>query len=106
MRQPCVAIGVYHLYGYRLACCGATQNVHKVNKQKEDLMLDTETKELIDNLNMPHRIPNIMVVFQICEKAATVIQKQNATISKLKNQIAEMEAKKPAPRKRATKAAD
>ena len=39
-------------------------------------MLDDQTKELVRNLNNPHRVTNIMALFKFCEQAATIIQEQ------------------------------
>ena len=41
-------------------------------------MLDDQTKELVRNLNNPHRVTNIMALFKFCEQAATIIQEQSA----------------------------
>ena len=41
-------------------------------------MLDDQTKELVRNLNNPHRVVNIMALFKFCEQAAAIIQDQAA----------------------------
>ena len=43
-------------------------------------MLDDNTKELVRNLNNPHRVVNIMALFKFCERAATIIQDQAAAL--------------------------
>ena len=46
-------------------------------------MLDDQTKELVRNLNNPHRVTNIMALFKFCEQAATIIQEQSAQLHQL-----------------------
>ena len=62
-------------------------------------MLTEEQRELVRILNQPHRVHNVLALFRSCEKAATLIQDQDAEIEELKKA-------KPAPKKRAAKSAD
>ena len=47
--------------------------------------MDDKTRELVRNLNQPHRVNNVMALFRFCEEAAAVIEDQNAQINALKN---------------------
>jgi hypothetical protein len=65
----------------------------------EDHMLDDETKELVRNLNSPHRVTNIMALFKFCEKAATIIQDQAAELHRAAADAIEAQPPKAAPKK-------
>jgi len=47
-------------------------------------MLTDEQRELVRILNQPHRVHNTLALFRSCEKAATLIQDQDAEIEELK----------------------
>lgn len=66
-------------------------------------MLDDETKELVRNLNSPHRVTNVMALFKFCEKAATIIQDQAAELHRAAADALEAQPKKTAPKKSAKK---
>lgn len=69
----------------------------------EDHMLDEQTKELVRNLNNPHRVTNIMALFKFCEQAATIIQDQSAMLHRAAADALETQPKKAAPKKSAKK---
>ena len=60
--------------------------------------MDDDIKELVRNLTQPHRVPNPLAMYRMCEKAAQIIQDQAAELETLKAQP------KAAPRKSAKKA--
>ncbi len=66
-------------------------------------MLDEQTKELVRNLNNPHRVVNIMALFKFCEQAATIIQDQSAQLHRAAADALEAQPKKTTPKKSATK---
>jgi len=66
-------------------------------------MLDEQTKELVRNLNNPHRVTNIMALFKFCEQAATIIQDQSAMLHRAAADALEAQPKKAAPKKSAKK---
>ena len=66
-------------------------------------MLDEQTKELVRNLNNPHRVTNIMALFKFCEQAATIIQDQSAMLHRAAADALEVQPKKAAPKKSAKK---
>ena len=66
-------------------------------------MLDDQTKELVRNLNNPHRVVNIMALFKFCEQAATIIQDQAAEQHRAAADALEAQPKKTAPKKAAKK---
>ena len=66
-------------------------------------MLDDQTKELVRNLNNPHRVTNIMALFKFCEKAATIIQEQSAQLHQLAADTLKAQPAKTAPKKAAKK---
>ena len=66
-------------------------------------MLDDQTKELVRNLNNPHRVVNIMALFKFCEQAATIIQDQAAELHRAAADALEAQPKTTAPKKAATK---
>jgi len=66
-------------------------------------MLDEQTKELVRNLNNPHRVTNIMALFKFCEQAATIIQDQSAMLHRAAADALETQPKKAAPKKSAKK---
>jgi hypothetical protein len=69
----------------------------------EDHMLDDQTKELVRNLNNPHRVTNIMALFKFCEQAATIIQEQSAQLHQLAADTLKAQPAKTAPKKSAKK---
>jgi hypothetical protein len=69
----------------------------------EDHMLDDQTKELVRNLNSPHRVTNIMALFKFCEQAATIIQEQSAQLHQLAADTLKAQPAKTAPKKSAKK---
>ena len=66
-------------------------------------MLDDQTKELVRNLNNPHRVTNIMALFKFCEQAATIIQDQSAQLHQLAADTLKARPAKTAPKKAAKK---
>ena len=66
-------------------------------------MLDDQTKELVRNLNNPHRVTNIMALFKFCEQAATIIQEQSAQLHQLAADTLKAQPAKAAPKKAAKK---
>ena len=66
-------------------------------------MLDYQTKELVRNLNNPHRVTNIMSLFKFCEQAATIIQEQSAQLHQLAADTLKAQPAKTAPKKAAKK---
>lgn len=66
-------------------------------------MLDDQTKELVRNLNNPHRVVNIMALFKFCEQAATIIQDQAVELHRAAADALEAQPKKTAPKKAAKK---
>ena len=66
-------------------------------------MLDDQTKELVRNLNHPHRVTNIMALFKFCEQAATIIQEQSAQLHQLAADTLKAQPAKTAPKKAAKK---
>ena len=66
-------------------------------------MLDDQTKELVRNLNNPHRVTNIMALFKFCEQAATIIQDQSAQLHQLAADTLKAQPAKTAPKKSAKK---
>jgi len=66
-------------------------------------MLDDQTKELVRNLNNPHRVTNIMALFKFCEQAATIIQEQSAQLHQLAADTLKAQPDKTAPKKAAKK---
>lgn len=66
-------------------------------------MLDDQTKELVRNLNNPHRVTNIMALFKFCEQAATIIQEQSAQLHQLAADTLKAQPVKTAPKKAAKK---
>lgn len=66
-------------------------------------MLDDQTKELVRNLNNPHRVVNIMALFKFCEQAAAIIQDQAAELHRAAADALEAQPKKTAPKKAAKK---
>ncbi len=66
-------------------------------------MLDDQTKELVRNLNNPHRVTNIMALFKFCEQAATIIQDQSAQLHQLAADTLKAQPAKTAPKKAAKK---
>ena len=66
-------------------------------------MLDEQTKELVRNLNNPHRVTNIMALFKFCEQAATIIQEQSAQLHQLAADTLKAQPAKTAPKKAAKK---
>ncbi len=66
-------------------------------------MLDDQTKELVRNLNNPHRVTNIMALFKFCEQAATIIQEQSAQLHQLAADTLKAQPAKTAPKKSAKK---
>ena len=64
-------------------------------------MLDDQTKELVRNLNTPHRVTNIMALFKFCEQAATIIQEQSAQLHQLAADTLKAQPAKTAPKKAA-----
>jgi hypothetical protein len=69
----------------------------------EDHMLDDQTKELVRNLNNPHRVTNIMALFKFCEQAAAIIQEQSAQLHQLAADTLKAQPDKTAPKKAAKK---
>ena len=47
--------------------------------------MDDKTRELVRNLNQPHRVNNVMALFRFCEEAAAVIEDQNAQINAVRD---------------------
>ena len=66
-------------------------------------MLDDQTKELVRNLNNPHRVTNIMALFKFCEQAATIIQEQSAQLHQLAADTLKAQPAKTTPKKAAKK---
>ena len=66
-------------------------------------MLDDATKELVRNLNNPHRVVNIMALFKFCERAATIIQDQAAALHQAAADTLKAQPAKTAPKKDAKK---
>tara|TARA_R110002153_G_scaffold239455_1_gene393870 strand:- start:297 stop:497 length:201 start_codon:yes stop_codon:yes gene_type:complete len=66
-------------------------------------MLDDNTKELVRNLNNPHRVVNIMALFKFCERAATIIQDQAAALHQAAADTLKAQPEKTAPKKAAKK---
>ena len=66
-------------------------------------MLDDDTKELVRNLNSPHRVVNTMALFKFCERAATIIQDQAAALHQAAADTLKAQPAKTAPQKDAKK---
>ena len=66
-------------------------------------MLDDQTKELVRNLNNPHRVTNIMALFKFCEQAATIIQDQRPSCTSWRRTRLKAQPAKAAPKKAAKK---